>query len=314
MTVHSGATVERMTMMATPDAEVEVDDATVRALLADQHPDLASLPLGARVEGWDNVTIRLGGTLAVRLPRRALGAEIAVTELEWLPRIGTHWTFPAPVPRRIGEPGHGYPWRWSVVPWIEGDSAYEAPLSVDGASDLGRALAGVHVSAPGDAPRNPYRSLTLSERAEVFGERLGHLEATGAVADAARLRAQFGAAAAAPPGPTTWTHLDLHGHNVLTRRGRLAGILDWGDAAAGSPTTDLGQAAVLVGAIHVAPMLDAYLGACEPQVAAFVGSASGRRLMRAEAVHYAATLACIEDDPYRSAGTEALASLRPARA
>ena len=297
-------------MMATPDAEVEVDEGTVRALLADQHPDLASLPLGARVEGWDNVTIRLGDTLAVRMPRRAVGAEIAQTEWEWLPLIGAQWTFPAPVARRLGEPGHGYPWRWSVVPWIDGTVVYEAPLSLEGARDLGRALAQVHVAAPDDAPVNPYRSITLGERAEVFGDRIGHLEAEGVIADGPRLRAAFTAAAHTQAGPRTWAHLDVHGRNVLSRRGRLAGILDWGDAAVGSPLTDLGQAAVLVGADQVGPMLDAYLGACAPEVARYVSSSAGQRVIRAEALHYAATLACMEEEPFHEAGHAALTSLR----
>lgn len=310
MTASSGSTVKNMTMMATPEAEVEVDEGIVRALLADQHPDLASESLGARVEGWDNVTYRLGRALAVRLPRRAIGAEIAATELEWLPRIGAHWTFPAPVPRRIGEPALGYPWRWSVVPWIDGADAYDVPLTVGGAQDLGRALAQVHVEAPTDAPTNPYRSLTLAQRAEVFGDRVGHLEAEGVVSDAPRVRAAFTAAVHSQDAPRTWAHLDLHGRNVLSTRGRLAGILDWGDAAAGSPLTDLGQAAVLVGASHVGPMLDAYLGACAPVLARFVTSSSGKRIVRAEALHYAATLACMEDEPYRAAGRGALSSLR----
>ncbi len=298
-------------MMATPVAEVEVDEPLVRALLADQHPDLAKLPLGETVQGWDNTTFRLGEALAVRLPRRAIGAQIATTELEWLPRIGAHWTFPAPVPRRVGEPGHGYPWRWSVVPWIDGADAYDAPLGVEGARDLGRALAQVHVAAPDDAPRNPYRSLSLAEKAQVFGDRLATAEAAGLVSDPPRLRAMFGAAMGeSDDGPVTWCHLDLHGANILSRRGRLAGILDWGDAAAGSPATDLGQAAMLVGAIDVGPMLDAYLGACAPEVAAFVGSALGRRRIRAEAAHYALTLACMEEERYRTAGIRALAYLR----
>ncbi len=297
-------------MMATPDAEVEVDEGIVRALLADQHPDLASLPLGVRVEGWDNVTIRLGDTLAVRMPRRAVGAEIAQTEWEWLPRIGAQWTFPAPVARRLGEPGRGYPWRWSVVPWIDGTVVYEAALSVEGARDLGRALAQVHVPAPDDAPVNPFRSITLGERAEVFGDRIGHLEAEGVIADGPRLRAAFTAAAHTQPGPRTWAHLDVHGRNVLSRKGRLAGILDWGDAAAGSPLTDLGQAAVLVGADQVGPMLDAYLWTCEPAVARYVSSSAGQRVIRAEALHHAATLACMDEEHFHEAGHAALASLR----
>ena len=58
--------------IGTPAAEFAIDDALVSGLLADQHQDLARLPLRAVGEGWDNATYRLGDHLAVRLPRRAV--------------------------------------------------------------------------------------------------------------------------------------------------------------------------------------------------------------------------------------------------
>jgi aminoglycoside phosphotransferase (APT) family kinase protein len=54
-----------------PNAEVEVDEALVRRLLNEQHPDLADLPLRPLEHGWDNVSWRLGDELLVRLPHRA---------------------------------------------------------------------------------------------------------------------------------------------------------------------------------------------------------------------------------------------------
>ena len=46
--------------MATPAAEVDVDVPLVAALLRDQHPDLADLPMAVAANGWDNVVVRLG--------------------------------------------------------------------------------------------------------------------------------------------------------------------------------------------------------------------------------------------------------------
>ena len=59
-----------------PAAEHLINAELVRGLLADQHPDLAALPLRKLAEGWDNVIFRLGDALCVRLPRRQLGAEV----------------------------------------------------------------------------------------------------------------------------------------------------------------------------------------------------------------------------------------------
>ena len=57
-----------------PGAEIDVDEALVRSLLAEQHPDLARLSVVKVDAGWDNTLWRLGDELLVRLPRRAVAA------------------------------------------------------------------------------------------------------------------------------------------------------------------------------------------------------------------------------------------------
>ena len=261
------------------------------------------LPLGARYEGWDNVTYRLGEALAIRLPRRALGASLTPREHLWLPRLAQAWSFPAPAPVRIGAPEGGYPYAWSVVPWLEGQEASTAPLSSRGANDLGRALAELHAPAPPDAPRNPFRSDPLEQRAERFDDRIERVLARGVPLADDLAREQFREGALQRRSLETWTHLDLHGANVLTRGGRLAGILDWGDFGVGDPATDLGQAWCLVGTSRLKQLLQGYRGALmrldEPAMLR----------IRAEALGYAMTLASLEEEPYGSAGVRALEGL-----
>ena len=43
-----------------PAAEVVVSVELVRQLLAEQHPDLAGLPLGVLANGWDNMVCTVG--------------------------------------------------------------------------------------------------------------------------------------------------------------------------------------------------------------------------------------------------------------
>lgn len=295
-------------MTHTPAADVDIDVGLVRALLSAQHPDLAELPLSAPVEGWDNMMFRLGDSQAVRLPRRALAARLGETEWEWLPRIGRHLTFPVPAPTRLGEPGEGYPWRWSVVPWLKGELAFDAPLTEAGARDLGLAIAQIQLTSVADAPINAYRSGTLGEVAELCATRLQGVVDVGDLTEdqGANLRAIFEAGAATAEPNRTWGHLDLHGANVLTQHGRLVGILDWGDAGAADPATDLGQACVLVGANHLDALLEAYGTADGPLR---VGHGSEERLrVAARAVAYAVTLATM-DEPYRSVGVAAAVDL-----
>jgi len=57
----------------TPAAEFTIDEAFVSRLLADQHPDLAHLPLRVVDAGWDNAMFRLGGG-GIDCPRTTLAA------------------------------------------------------------------------------------------------------------------------------------------------------------------------------------------------------------------------------------------------
>lgn len=291
---------------ATPPAEVDLSAALVRALLERQHPEFASLRIVRAAEGWDNVMFRLGDDLAVRMPRRQTGADVSTSELDWLPIVGAHWRFGAPIPIRIGSPGEGYPWRWSIVPWIPGVAALAEPLSAAGARDVGRALAQVHHPVPDYAPRNPFRSHPLGHRAERFDERIHALVgATGPRLDADSARNDFAHGAAQPPGALTWCHLDLHGNNVLTGGGRLAGIIDWGDSALGDPATDLGQAWYMLGSENFRQLCSAYAdagGVCDP-----LGVDLPR--VRADAIAYAVFMASLEDPDYSASGWQALHDL-----
>ena len=103
-----------------PAAEVPIDAALVRALVDTQMPEASHFELGDRYEGWDCVTWRLGEEWAVRLPRSQKAADLQITELAWLPRICRDWPFRVPVPVRVGQPSEIFPWRWSIVNWIDG--------------------------------------------------------------------------------------------------------------------------------------------------------------------------------------------------
>jgi aminoglycoside phosphotransferase (APT) family kinase protein len=59
--------------------------------------------------------------------------------------------------------------------------------------------------------------------------------------DGAAVRRTRAAALAAPrwAEPPVWVHGDLHPANILVRRGRISGVLDFGDLTAGDPAADL---------------------------------------------------------------------------
>jgi aminoglycoside phosphotransferase (APT) family kinase protein len=223
----------------TPPAEVSIDSALVAALLEQQHPDLARLPLRAVDSGWDNAMYRLGERWAVRLPRRSVAAPLIVHEQTWLPRLQAQLPLPVPAPYRIGKPALGYPWRWSVVPWLAGAPADRDQPHASQARVLAGFLRALHVPAPADAPLNPARGVPLRERAEMVEARIARLTAT-TDAITPRIRQIWQDALDAPIDvPPTWLHGDLHPRNVLVEHGVLTGIVDWGDITSGDRAGDL---------------------------------------------------------------------------
>jgi len=224
-----------------PAADVEVSADLVRRLLADQHPDLARLPVEFLANGWDNELYRVGDGLLARLPRRALGAEIIKNEQRWLPGLASRLPLPIPCPERTGVPAHGYPYPWSVVPYLPGVPAAQAGSfdPAGAATAVGGFLGALHVPAPADAPANPVRGVPLAERAGQDGQDLADRDAV--------LRG-WDAVLAAPryDGPPVWLHGDLHPANILVNDGQVSGVIDFGDLTAGDPAGDLSVAWMLL--------------------------------------------------------------------
>ena len=225
--------------MGIPLAELPIDAPRVRELLLHQHPDLAELELLAVSSGWDNAMFRLGEHLALRLPRRALAAALVLNEQRWLPLLAPRVALKTPVPIRVGVPQAWYPWAWSIVPWIAGETADLAPPHDDQAEVLAEFFKALHQSAPAEAPKNPYRGVPLAQREQTFRERVAGLRGRSDAIDASIIAIWSKALAAPDDAACTWIHGDLHPRNVLCVRGRIEGIIDWGDVAQGDRASDL---------------------------------------------------------------------------
>jgi aminoglycoside phosphotransferase (APT) family kinase protein len=225
-----------------PPADVEIGSTVVERLLAEQFPDLAKHPLHSVTGGWDNVVLRLGTRMAVRLPRRAAAAPLAEHEHRWLPVLARGITTPIPAPLRIGKPTAYYPWSWSVVPWIEGSTSAGMPANARSALAPGLAafLGELHTPAPPSAPQNPVRGGPLAGRDEAVQGRLR----AGSVPHAGELLPLWERLRDTDPwhGVPIWLHGDLHPANLLMIDGHLSGVVDFGDVTAGDPATDLAVA------------------------------------------------------------------------
>ena len=248
----------------------------VRALLREQHPDLADLDLREVDGGWDNQQWRLGEDLAVRLPRSERAPELLHRERSWLPQLGDRLPLPTPVPVRAGEPSELFDRTWNVVRWVHGEPADRAPISESGSAQiLAEFLAALHQQAPPEAPVNPPRGLPLDQAGPVDS----HFEPIAGAPHTDTLRELWSAAVAAPAwaGRSLWLHGDLHPANVVVQDGRLAGVLDFGDLCAGDPAWDLAAAWLLLPAGSAGPFFDVYARADE----ATITRARGWAILRA---------------------------------
>lgn len=229
--------------------EHPIDVALAHRLLRDQLPRWADEPLApVPSSGTDHVLVRLGHDKVVRLPRVAWAVGQAEREHVWLPRLAPHVPLAVPEPLALGEPGEGYPWRWSVHRWIEGDGVAPGALAdpVAAARSLAafvRALGAVDVhDGPPAGEGNAGRGLPLATRDAAVRRALAELSALDdepldlAAANAAW---EESLAAVRHAGPPRWVHGDLQGGNLIARDGRLVAVIDFGCLGVGDPAVDL---------------------------------------------------------------------------
>ncbi|HVW88952.1 MAG TPA: aminoglycoside phosphotransferase family protein [Gaiellaceae bacterium] len=213
--------------MRVHEDEFEIDETLVRALLAEQFPEWAELPLERAGDGTVNVIYRLGDELSVRLPRRAEREQV---EDRVLARVAP---LPVEVPRlvAVGRPGAGFPWEWAVHTWLDGELP-AADLALDELVALIEALQRLDTRGAIEPGYN--RGKPLSFRDAGVRDALERVDAPGAIELWER-------ALRAPEweGRRVWIHADLDRRNVVVRGGRLTGVLDWGGAGVGDPAVDL---------------------------------------------------------------------------
>lgn len=227
--------------------EQPIDADLVRRLLATQFPEWSDLPL-QRVEsaGTDNALYRLGSNMVVRLPRIDWAISQIEREYRWLPKLAPHLPLAIPAPLKMGEPGEGYPWRWSVNPWLDGENATldrvadPAQLARDLAAWItalqqidttGGPLAGTpHVS----------RGVPVAQRDTSTRAALRALETLNLI-DIQPATEVWEIALSAPvwDRPPVWFHGDLHSGNLLAFDGRLSAVIDFGCLGVGDPAVDI---------------------------------------------------------------------------
>jgi len=227
-----------------PAATVRIDESLVRMLVAEQFPQWADLPIKpVELSGWDNKTYRLGEQMSIRLPSAQAYAGQVDKEHKWLPRLAPRLPLPIPVPLAIGIPAFGYPWRWSVYRWLEGENA--SVERIDGlncfAVALARFLRDLQQIDPAGGPQPGKHNFFRGGPLAVYDIETRHaIEKLDGEIDPGAVTAVWEASLAATwRGRPVWIHGDVSADNLLIRVGRLSAVIDFGCTAVGDPACDL---------------------------------------------------------------------------
>lgn len=223
---------------------ITVEVRQVQRLIAAQFRHWAGRPIWPMSSaGWDNWTFHLGEEFLVRLPSGAEYAQAVEKEHRWLPILAPQLPLPIPVPEVKGEPGEGYPYRWSVYRWQPGE-----PVRRDNVADLTDfplTLADFLVAlrqvdptgGPGPGVHNWFRGGSLKTFEPIMEGGIATLSD--------RLPVDIihdiwqSALDAIWDGHAVGFHGDVASGNLLLRDGRLASVIDFGTCGVGDPACDL---------------------------------------------------------------------------
>ena len=221
-----------------------IDVALVRRLVDAQFPQWMDLAVREVANGgWDNRTFHLGERMIVRLPRAAAYAAQVDKEQRWLPRLAPLLPLSIPATIAIGEPADGYPWKWSIYRWIEGDVATTRRIiDLAGFADgLARFLSALQridpTEGPQPGPHNFHRGGSLSIYDGETKRAIALLD--GKIDGDAAIEVWTTALETKWDRPPVWVHGDVAAGNLLVRNGELCAVIDFGMLGVGDPACDL---------------------------------------------------------------------------
>jgi aminoglycoside phosphotransferase (APT) family kinase protein len=224
--------------------ELEIDEQLVQALIKEQCPQWAMLPLSRiKSSGTDNALFRLGSEYVVRLPRIdwEVGSNLKKInkEYEWLPRIASFLKIAISEPIFKGLPDESYPWPWIITKWIKGEipdfeikNEYEL-LAIDLADFLNE----FHKIKLTHGPMSR-RGVTLKEVDEETRTAIDDLQGEIDIQSVTALWKDFLNIPYWHHDPV-WVHGDFLPGNILILNNRLSGVLYFSDVGIGDPACDL---------------------------------------------------------------------------
>jgi aminoglycoside phosphotransferase (APT) family kinase protein len=216
----------------------------VREVLRDLQPRWADCSIREiSSTGTDHALYRLGDHSVARVPLRETATRPIDTEFRWLPWLAERLLVEIPRPLARIEPTASFPYPWSIHSWIDGECATTAPIDrALLAVDLARLLRTLHAldttGGPPSVEAYCRRGIPLRMRDPTTREAIA---SSRQLIDVAVVTSAWEAALATPEwtGQPVWVHGDLAAGNLIIRRGRVAGVIDWACMSVGDPACDL---------------------------------------------------------------------------
>jgi aminoglycoside phosphotransferase (APT) family kinase protein len=224
--------------------QLMIDASLVRRLITTQFPEWKDLPIRpVTSSGWDNRTFHLGKHMLVRMPSAAIYALQVEKEQLWLLKLAPSLPLAIPVPLAMGEPADGYPWKWSIYRWLDGETATSGRIDSlrNFATSLAQFLIALQnidpMGGPLPGPHNFYRG---GELTTYDAETRQAIIALKEKIDVKAATDVWEAALATNwHSSPVWIHGDISPGNLLVRGGQLSAVIDFGQLGVGDPACDL---------------------------------------------------------------------------
>ena len=234
------------------DADVEIDEPLVRALLEEQFPEVATGKMRLLGKGWDNSVWIVDDRWTFRFPRRAIAIPGVERELTVLPRVARLVPVRVPLPALVGSASERFPWPFFAYRPLPGVEPADAALSDDDrvkiGAQLGRFLRVLHSQETRVAvdpecllPVDFNRRADMAVRVPRARENLAKLRELKLWTAPVVVERILASAEQLPPasGELALVHGDLHLRHVLVADGAIAAVIDWGDVCLADPCIDL---------------------------------------------------------------------------
>jgi aminoglycoside phosphotransferase (APT) family kinase protein len=231
-------------------SEIDTTEGLAAQLIESQFPRLKPVSLKKIGEGFDNTVFQVNGVFLFRFPRRAIAVDLLQLECRLLPVIKQlELPIEIPKPLFIGQSSRDFPWSFVGYAYIEGESLglLSDQQRMDSVRMLAHFLLKLHqlpiekAEALG-VPRDQWDRLDVPKRLAQLKDNMSKAADLRLWSDWTEINyVVFNLHHFTPEDyRETLVHGDLHIRNVLVdQTGRLAAIIDWGDAHIGHPALDL---------------------------------------------------------------------------